>query len=350
LLATSPMNTPKPYDLPEAALAAYLAQHIAGFSGPLDSTKFKGGQSNPTYLLEAASGRYVLRRKPPGKLLASAHAVDREFRVLQALHGSLVPVAKPYHLCSDESIIGSMFYVMEFIDGNVFWDPSLPDRTTEQRSAMFDAIIQTLAAIHSVSVEDSGLADYGKPGNYFERQITRWSTQYRDSETQIIASMDTLIEQLPLRCPQDNGSMSLVHGDFRIDNLIFDHQGKRVLAVVDWELSTLGHPLADLGYFCMALRLPRNPALPGLAGLSRAELGIPDEKQILQRYAELTGRAIPSDWAFVLAFSFFRLAAIAQGVAKRVQQGNASSEQAAQAGQMTILLAEMGLQTLHEKP
>ncbi|MBP6299990.1 MAG: phosphotransferase family protein [Arenimonas sp.] len=335
------------YDLPDAALALYLQQHIDGFKGPLTSTKFKGGQSNPTYLLEAASGRYVLRRKPPGKLLASAHAVDREFRVLQALHGSNVPVAKPYHLCSDESIIGSMFYVMEYIDGKVFWDPSLPDCTTAQRAEIFDALIKTLAAIHSVSVEDSGLNDYGKPGNYFERQITRWSKQYRDSETQSIAAMDALIEQLPMRCPEDDGCVSLVHGDFRIDNLMFDSQGQHVLAVVDWELSTLGHPLADLGYFCMALRLPRNPALPGLAGLNRGELGIPDEQQILQRYAELTGRAIPSDWSFVLAFSFFRLAAIAQGVAKRAAQGNASSEQAMQAGRMVELLATMGMQTLN---
>lgn len=344
------MNTPKPYNLSDTELAAYLEQHITDFQGPLRSTKFKGGQSNPTYLLEAASGRYVLRRKPPGRLLASAHAVDREFKVLQALHGSAVPVAKPYHLCIDENIIGSMFYVMEFIDGKVFWDPSLPDQTPVQRGAMFDDIIKTLAAIHSIPIESVGLGDYGKPGNYFERQITRWSKQYRDSETQSISAMDSLIELLPKRCPEDDGCVSLVHGDFRIDNLMFDQAGKQVLAVVDWELSTLGHPLADLGYFCMALRLPRNPALPGLAGLNRLDLGIPDEQAILQRYAELTGRSIPNDWAFVLAFSFFRLAAIAQGVAKRVQQGNASSEQAEQAGQMTVLLANMGLKALNQKP
>ena len=342
------MTTVNKYNLPDDALALYLQQHIEGFQGPLTSTKFKGGQSNPTYLLEAASGCYVLRRKPPGKLLASAHAVDREFRVLQALHGSTVPVAKPYNLCADERIIGSMFYVMEYIDGKVFWDPSLPDCTPEQRSAMFDAIIQTLAAIHSVSVESLGLADYGKPGNYFERQITRWSDQYRASETQIIPAMESLISQLPERCPAADGIVSLVHGDFRIDNLMFANDSPRILAVVDWELSTLGHPLADLGYFCMALRLPRNPALPGLAGLNRGELGIPDEQHILQRYAELTGLAIPSDWAFVLAFSFFRLAAIAQGVAKRVQQGNASSEQAALAGQMTVMLAELGARELQK--
>jgi aminoglycoside phosphotransferase (APT) family kinase protein len=339
---------PESLQLPDETLAHYLQQHIADFQGPLISTKFKGGQSNPTYLLKAASGNYVLRRKPPGKLLASAHAVDREYRVLQSLHSTAVPVAKPFHLCADENIIGSMFYVMEFVNGHVFWDPSLPDCTSAQRGEIFDALIKTLAAIHSVPIETAGLSDYGKPGNYFERQITRWSKQYQDSETQNIPAMDTLIEQLPKRCPEDDGSIALVHGDFRIDNLMFDCQTHRVLAVVDWELSTLGHPLADLGYFCMALRLPRNPALPGLAGLDRAALGIPSEQHILERYADLTGRAIPNDWSFVLAFSFFRLAAIAQGVAKRVQQGNASSEQAAQAGRMVELLATMGLSELQK--
>jgi len=340
----------QPLQLPDEALAQYLERHFAGFRGPLASVKFKGGQSNPTYHLKAASGDYVLRRKPPGALLASAHAVDREFRVLQALHGSSVPVAEPYHLCADESVIGSMFYVMEYIDSRIFWDPSLPELSVPERGACFDEILGTLAAIHSVPLEASGLADYGKPGNYFERQTGRWSRQYRDSETQSIAAMDALIERLPLRCPEDDGSVSLVHGDFRIDNLLFGKNDLRIRAVVDWELSTLGHPLADLGYFCMALRLPRNPALPGLAGLDRRALGIPTEAAMLARYAEMTGRAIPADWPFVLAFSFFRLAAIAQGVAKRVKQGNASSEQAAQAGQMTVMLAQMGLQVLDESP
>jgi aminoglycoside phosphotransferase (APT) family kinase protein len=334
--------------LPDAALAEYLESHIPGFQGPLQSVKFKGGQSNPTYLLEAASGRYVLRRKPPGTLLGSAHAVDREFRVLQALHGSTVPVAEPLHLCTDESVIGSMFYVMSYIDGRVFWDPSLPESTPLARTALYDTLLRTLAAIHAIDVAKAGLADYGKPGNYFARQLDRWSRQYRDSETHSIPAMDALIAQLPQRCPEDDGSIALVHGDFRIDNLMFSPDGREVLAVVDWELSTLGHPLADLGYLCMALRLPRNPALPGLAGMDRAELGIPGEAELLARYAELTGRTIPSDWPFVLAFSFFRLAAIAQGVAKRAQQGNASSEQAQQAGQMVQMLAEMGLMELQK--
>ncbi|WP_374473607.1 phosphotransferase [Arenimonas sp.] len=329
--------------LPEAALALYLEAHVPGFRGPLVATKFKGGQSNPTYLIEAASGRYVLRRKPPGTLLPSAHAVDREFRVLKALHGGAVPVAQPLHLCTDESVIGSVFYLMQHVEGRVFWDPSLPELDPPARAVTYEAIIATLAALHRVDVAAVGLADYGKPGNYFARQIHRWSEQYRASETGPLPDMDALMAALAGRCPTDDGSVALVHGDFRIDNLMFHPDEPRVLAVVDWELSTLGHPLADLGYFCMALRLPRNPALPGLAGLDRAALGIPDEAALLARYSELSGRPIPADWPFVLAFSFFRLAAIAQGVAKRALQGNASSEQASQAGRMTALLAAQGL-------
>jgi aminoglycoside phosphotransferase (APT) family kinase protein len=340
------MTEPASLTLPDITLAAYLEAQVPGFRGPLHSNKFKGGQSNPTYLIEAESGKYVLRRKPPGQLLASAHAVDREFRVLSALHGSAVPVANPLHLCRDESVIGSMFYLMEFVDGRIFWDPSLPEIAADKRGAYYDAILQSLAALHKMDTGAVGLADYGKPGNYFSRQIIRWCEQYRASETQPIAAMDSLMELLPARCPADDGVVALVHGDYRIDNLMFDPNESRVIAVVDWELSTLGHPLADLGYLCMALRLPRNPALPGLAGLNRVELGIPDEATMLRRYSELSGRAIPDDWPFVLAFSFFRLSAIAQGVAKRAQQGNASSDQAKQAGQMTALLAQMGLKAL----
>ncbi|MBW8366451.1 MAG: phosphotransferase [Arenimonas sp.] len=335
-----------PLDLPVDALASYLEEQVPGFQGPLTATKFKGGQSNPTYLVEAASGRYVLRRKPPGQLLPSAHAVDREFRVLQALHGTAVPVARPLHLCADESVVGSMFYLMSYVDGRIFWDPSLPDATPAQRADIYAAIIDAMAALHTVDPASVGLADYGKPGGYFERQLKRWGEQYRASETRPIAAMDALIERLPARCPADDGSGALAHGDFRIDNLMFHPSEARVIAIVDWELSTLGHPLADLGYFCMALRLPRNPALPGLAGLDRAALGIPDEASLLARYSALTGRPIPADWPFVLAFSFFRLAAIAQGVAKRAEQGNASSEQAVQAGRMTEMLAQLGLEVL----
>jgi aminoglycoside phosphotransferase (APT) family kinase protein len=332
--------------LPDAALADYLQAHVPGFHGPLVSEKFAGGQSNPTYKIDAASGRYVLRRKPPGVLLPSAHAIDREYHVLQALHGGAVPVAKPLHLCTDESVVGSMFYLMEFVVGRVFWDPSLPDVPPQQRTPVFDAIVDTLAALHTVDVAAAGLADFGKPGNYFSRQLERWSGQYRASETASIPAMETLMAELPARCPADDGVVSLVHGDYRIDNLMFDDVSPKVRAVVDWELSTLGHPLADLGYLCMALRLPRNPALPGLGGLDRDKLAIPSEAHMLARYSALTGRAIPSDFSFVLAFSFFRLGAIAQGVAKRAEQGNASSEQAKRAGAMTALLGELGVQAL----
>ena len=340
------MSTPHPLDLPADALAMYLEAHVDGFRGPLTATKFKGGQSNPTYRIDAASGTYVLRRKPPGPLLPSAHAVDREFRVLQALHGTSVPVAKPLHLCRDESVIGSMFYLMSFVDGRIFWDPSLPDMAAADRADIYLGIIDAMAALHTVDPVAVGLGDYGKPGNYFERQIKRWSEQYRASETRQIAAMDALIDALPARCPADDGVVALAHGDFRIDNLMFHPDEPRVIAIVDWELSTLGHPLADLGYFCMALRLPRNPALPGLAGMDRTALGIPDEAALLARYSQVSGRPIPADWSFVLAFNFFRLAAIAQGVAKRAEQGNASSEQAMQAGRMTGMLATLGLEML----
>ena len=333
-------------DLPLDALSAWCETHIRDFHGPVTATKFKGGQSNPTYRLDAASGTYVLRRKPFGQLLPGAHAVDREFRVLTALHGHGVPVAKPLALCADESVIGAMFYVMAHVEGRIFWDPSLPEIDTDQRRAYYEEIMRVLAALHGIDVGAVGLGDFGKPGNYFERQVATWSKQYRASETQHIDAMETLMAQLPARCPHDDGRVALVHGDFRIDNLIWHPTEARILAIVDWELATLGHPLADLGYFCMALRLPRNPALPGLAGMDRTALGIPDEAALIDRYQHHGHRAAIGDWPFVLAFAFFRLAAIAQGVAKRAQQGNASNDRAAEAGAMTTLLAQMGAKAL----
>jgi len=335
-----------PHALNEAALATYLEAHVPGFRGPLTATKFKGGQSNPTYLIEAASGRYVLRRKPPGTLLASAHAVDREFRVLRALYGSAVPVAQPLHLCGDDAIVGSMFYVMAFVPGAIHWDPALPELEAGARATHFDAAVDTLGALAKLDVAAAGLADFGRPGNYFARQVARWTEQYRASETERIDAMETLTAALPRGVAADDGRVALVHGDFRIDNLIWSPpHGTRhatIAAVVDWELSTLGHPFADIAYFCMALRLPRNPVLPGLAGIDRAAAGIPDESAMIDRFGAATGLDPRPHWNFLLAFQFFRLAAIAQGVLKRALRGNASSEHALAAGRMARVIAELG--------
>jgi len=350
-----------PIALPEQTLAAYLEANVPGFHGPLTATKFKGGQSNPTYLIEAASGRYVLRRKPPGKLLASAHAVDREYRVLRALAGSAIPVAQALHLCADDGVIGSMFYLMGYVPGRIFWDPALPELAPGQRAALFETAVDTLAAIARLDVAGAALADYGKPGNYFARQVSRWSEQYRSAETERIEAMETLIAWLPGAAPPDEGRVALVHGDFRIDNLIWGADAQTppgqasppgsspasIAAIFNWELSTLGHPLADLAYFCMALRLPRNPVLPGLAGIDRAALGIPDEAAMIERFAEATNLDPLPHWNFLLAFGFFRLAAIAQGVLKRALQGNASNEQALAAGRMTQSIAELGASVAH---
>lgn len=335
--ATSDRNS-----LPLQELATYLARQMPELGALKSAAKFKGGQSNPTYLLQTDSQQLVLRRKPSGRILASAHAVDREFRVLSALCGHGVPVARPLHLCEDPSVIGAAFYLMDFVDGEVHWDPALPNVASNHRRDYYEAAISAMAAIHQADVQARGLSEYGRPGNYFERQIKRWTEQYRASETQSLDAMECLIDWLPRHCPEDDGRIALVHGDFRFDNLMFARGEPRVLAIVDWELSTLGHPHADLGYFCMALRLPRNPVLSGLAGMDRAALGIPSEADLIARYAELTGAATTSDWSFHLAFNFFRLAAIAQGVFHRARQGNASSEHADSAGQMARLVADMG--------
>ncbi|WP_179400768.1 phosphotransferase [Burkholderia guangdongensis] len=329
-----------------AKLARYLEQHVPGFEGPIDAEKFAGGQSNPTFLLTAKSGRYVLRRQPPGELLKSAHAVDREFRILTALSGTAVPVARPYHLCEDRDVIGSMFYVMSFEDGRIFWNPALPDLPHDERAICYDAMLRTMAALHDVDVDAAGLADYGRPGNYFERQIGVWTKQYRAAETERLDAMETLIDWLPKACPADTGRPTLVHGDFRIDNVMFEHDGFRVKAVLDWELSTLGNPLADLAYFCMCLRLPSSGYISGLADQDRAALGIPDEAQIVARYCELRGIEPIRDWHFYLAFSFFRLAAILQGVKARALKGNASSTKALQVGEMAGPLAEQAVRVI----
>lgn len=339
-----------PFALPLDALAAWMRAHVSGFGGTLSASKFKGGQSNPTYKLDAGGQSYVLRRKPPGVLLKSAHAVDREFRVLQALQGGPVPVARPLALCTDDRVLGSMFYIMAFVPGRIEWDPALPTLTPAQRGAHHRAIIDTLAALHTIDPAAVGLGDFGQPGNYFARQVKRWSGQYRDSVTTPDPRVDQLISWLEAHVPADDGQSVLVHGDWRIDNLMFDLDldAPRILAIVDWELATLGHPLADLSYYCMSLRLPRNPVLSGLKGIDRAAAGIPDEASMVARYAELRGLAQVPHWPFTLAFNFFRLAAIAQGVARRAELGNASNERAAQVGAMVPLLAQMGLEAAHE--
>lgn len=323
-------------------LQKYLSAQIPGFGAILECTKFAGGQSNPTFMVRTEKSKYVLRRKPPGLLLKSAHAVDREYRVMKALDGTGVPVPKMLVLCDDDAVIGSMFYVMEFIDGRIFWNGALPDQTPEQRRAIYEQMVTVLAAMHTVDLDKAGLTDYGKPGNYFARQIDRWTKQYRASETDKKPAMEKLIEWLPANMPADDGQVALNHGDYRIDNLMFHPSESRVLAVLDWELSTLGHPWADLAYQCMQLRLPTDAAIPGLGSLDRKALGIPSEEEYVARYCELTGIDEIPNWNFYIVFSFFRLVAILQGVYKRALDGNASSKKAMDYGALAGPLSEMG--------
>ncbi len=329
-------------------VGAYLEAHLDGFKGLHRAEKFSDGQSNPTFLLSATSGRYVLRRQPPGDLLKSAHAVDREYRVMTALRDSAVPVPHTYHLCTDPDVIGSMFYVMSFENGRIFWNAALPELDNLQRAKIYDEMNRVLAALHDINPEDVGLADYGYPGNYFERQVSRWSKQYRSSETSTIADMDRLIEWLPANMPQDDGSVSLIHGDYRMDNIMFHADEEKVIAVLDWELSTLGHPYADLAYQCMQWRFDYDAVLPGLGKLDRASLGIPTDKEYVARYCERRGLAGIPDWDFYLVFSLFRLAAIVQGVLKRAIDGNASSQKAFQYGAMAPVLAAMAVEIIDQ--
>ncbi len=333
-----------------AALEAYLTAHLSGFAGPLAVEQFKGGQSNPTYKLTTPGAAYVMRAKPgPAvKLLPSAHAIEREFRVMRALAATDVPVARMHLLCEDEAVIGRAFYVMEFVDGRVLWDPLLPGMTHAERAAVYDEMNRVIAALHRVDPAAVGLADYGKPGNYFERQIGRWSKQYQASITEPIAAMDRLIEWLPAHIPagaRDESQVAIVHGDYRLDNLIFHPREPRVVAVLDWELSTLGHPLADFSYHCMAWHIAPG-VFRGIGGHDLAALGIPDEDAYVARYCERTGRgdprALKADWNFYLAYNLFRIAAILQGIAKRVVDGTASSAQARHAAAGAKPLAEMG--------
>ena len=293
--------------------------------------KFSGGQSNPTFKVTSDKSQFVLRRQPPGTLLKSAHAVDREYRVIKALNQTEVPVPEAIHLCTDKDVIGTMFYLMEFKQGRIFWKSALPEiDSPSQRGQMYDEMNRVMAALHNVNVEDVGLSDYGKPGNYFARQLSRWTQQYRAAETEHLQDIEDLILWLEGALPEDDGQVSLVHGDFRLDNLMFAPDKPEIVAVLDWELSTLGHPFADLAYQCMQLRLPSDMGhAPGLGGLDRAGLGIPSEQAYIETYCKRRGLNGIDNWTFYLAFSFFRLAAIVQGVVKRAQMGNASNAKAA---------------------
>lgn len=328
-------------------LLSCLEQNIEGFQGPAQLEKFAGGQSNPSYKLTAVSGSYVVRRQPFGKLLKSAHAVDREFRVLKALRHSKVPVPRVFHLCTSPDVMGSMFYVMEFCDGRIFWDAALADAAdNDERRAIYEEMNRVLAELHQVDIQAAGLSGYGKPGNYYARQLSRWTAQYRASELEPIPPMDELISWLEAAQPGDDGRVALVHGDYRLDNMVFHNDRPEIIAVLDWELSTLGHPLADLAYQCMQLRMPADSPTPGLDGVNRAELSIPEESEYVARYCERMNLGPIENWPFYLAISYFRLAAIVQGVAKRAVDGNASSEQAARLGKWVEPLARMALASI----
>ncbi len=331
-----------------AVLGPYLEANIEGFKGLQSAEKFSGGQSNPTFLLTANSGQYVVRRQPPGELLKSAHAVDREYRVIKALRDTEVPVAAAFHLCEDRNVIGSMFYVMSFESGRIFWEPTLPQLNNHQRADIYDEMNRVLAALHDVDVEAVNLTDYGRPGNYFERQVGRWCKQYRASETDAIDAMNSLIEWLPDNTPDDDGMVSLIHGDYRIDNIIFHPEEPRALALLDWELSTLGHPYADLAYQCMQWRLGQDAVIPGLGGIDRSALGIPTEEQYVEQYFNRRGLSGIDNWNYYLAFSFFRLAAILQGVLKRAIDGTASSDKAFEYGALAPTLANMAVELLEQ--
>jgi aminoglycoside phosphotransferase (APT) family kinase protein len=328
-------------------LSGYLERVLPGFKGPITAEKTPTGQSNPTFLLSSPSGRYVLRKKPPGQLLKSAHAVDREYKVMKGLGQTDVPVPRMLHLCEDDSVLGTAFFVMEFVDGAIFWNPALPELANAQRTMVYDEENRALAALHCVDPVKVGLADFGKAGSYFARQRDRWTKQYRASETEHIAEMETLIAWLAANEPPDDGRVSLVHGDYRIDNMIFAKDASRLLAIIDWELSTLGHPFSDLAYQCMQWRLPNKDAIRGLADIDRHALGIPTEEEYVAKYCERVGIAGIAHFNFYLAFSFFRLAAIVQGVKKRGLEGNASNpERARKSGEMVPVLAKMGVGVL----
>jgi len=331
-----------PHAIDVDRLAAWIRAHVEDYAGTLSIEKFAGGQSNPTFAVSIdGKPRYVVRKKPGGVLLPSAHAVDREYRVMSALRDSDVPVARTHALCTDDSVIGAMFFVMDHVAGRTFWDPRLPELTKDERAAAYVDIARVIAALHSVDHAAVGLGDYGRPGNYYARQIGRWTKQYRATETETIDAMERLIAWLPEHLPAGDET-AIVHGDYRIDNMIFHPTEPRIVALVDWELSTLGHPLADFAYHMMAWRLSPE-AFRGLAGTDFAAIGVPDEAQHIAAYLRHTGRSAidPIEWEFAIAYNMFRVACIRQGVLKRALDGNASNDRALEAGRRTRDMAEM---------
>ncbi|MEC5160282.1 MULTISPECIES: phosphotransferase [unclassified Janthinobacterium] len=349
-MGTKPVSERQKFDI--AALTVYLRRHVAGYPGGEPTVEqFKGGQSNPTFKLSVAGQHYVLRTKPgpAAKLLASAHAIDREFRVMDALNKAGFPAARQYALCLDEGVIGRAFYIMEFVEGRVLWDQALPGMTPAERGAIYDELNRVIAQLHTVDYAAIGLADFGKPGNYFQRQIERWTRQYQASATEDIAPMNQLMAWLPAHIPPGEDT-SIVHGDFRLDNIIFHPTEPRVLAVLDWELSTLGHPFADFSYHCMSWHIEPGQ-FRGIAGLDLAALGIPSQQEYIRRYAERTGKTIRlEDFNFYLAFNMFRLASIMQGIMKRYVDGTAASAQALESGKMARPMAELGWAYAGGKP
>lgn len=332
------------------AVAAYLRDKLPGFDRPVTARKFEGGQSNPTFLLQTDVGNYVLRRKPPGQLLKSAHAVDREYRVQNALAGSDVPVAKMHVLCQDPTVIGSDFYVMDHVAGRNFDEPTMPGMDIAGRRAVIDDMNRALAALHDADIDALGLADYGPPGHYLERQVGRWSKQYRASETRDIPAMNALMDRLAAEMPEDDGQRTLVHGDYRIDNLIFEADGTNCLAVLDWELSTIGHPYADLASVIMQWQLPAGRDGRGLQGIDRVALGLPSDAEFIAAYCERRGLPGIENFGYYLGFCFFRMAAIIQGVLKRALDGNASNpKRAMKVGAFVPVFAENGLKSLKER-
>ncbi len=335
------------HQLPFQALNIYLHAHVAGFVELQAIDKFAGGQSNPSYKLTATSGNYVLRTQPLGRLLKSAHQVDREYKVMKALADSGVPVPQMVHLAVDENPLSRQFFVMEYLDGRVLWDPELVGLDKEQRAPIYTELCKVLAAIHSVDVAEVGLLDYGRPGNYFERQVGVWARNYRASVDASDAGVERLIAWLESNMPPDDHQTSLVHGDYRLDNVMFHRDQPTAIGVLDWELSTLGHPMADLAYQCMQWRLPSDGGMRGLGSVDRAKMGIPSEQEYVEQYCSLCGIDWPNHWAFYIAFSFFRLAAILQGVYKRYLDGNASNpETAVRYGKTVPVLVSLALEEI----